>query len=273
MALTNSVSPMRPWNDGSNESVIHKLEQLILRARATDQSINKGEWTLVWNNVAQVMGNSQPPEVCDTVLLGNEYLNTLVAAMGGTIAGVPTTRRVFKMNGTDQYIDFADDGKTAAFLFAANFFGTAGQVHTLVGSNKSNEASSIKVAANGDLVLTPDGDVPIVIPAATFGSIATDRRIEIGQFGKNVRVRVDGTTIYTGTSDGKYRMSYIGAGVDGTGTVVDYSDGTFYDAQVTTNKKNHFYDIDDDAEILVDSGVSAEDANIINYNASGWGDL
>ena len=199
-----STTPPMEWNDGEgNRSIIESMERLVLRARATDTSINHGEWHKIWKAVCDVMGGSEPTEVCDPNKQGTAYLDTLIVALGGSTSTTPITRNVYKLDGVNQYIDAIDSRRNGSFLLAFTFYATAGVAQELVSHDA--DGTYVRVNAAGDLLVQLGNDPLITIPAATLGDISTPKRIEVGRASSNVRVRVDGVDAISITKQGKSR--------------------------------------------------------------------
>ena len=262
-----STTPPMVWNDGEgNRSILESMERLVLRARATDTSINHGEWEKIWKAVYNVMGGSEPTEVCDPNKQGAAYLDALIVALGGTTASTPITRNVYKMNGSNQYIDAIKAQRFGSFLLAFTFYATSGFEQEL--TSHDVDGSYLRVTAAGDLLVQIGNGALITVPAVTLGDISTPKRIEVGRLNNDVRVRVDGVDAISIANHGNSRFGvrYIGANQGLTA----FSDGAFYDIQFTNQDGDHFYIADDLSATLADTGTSAEDGTIINYNPANW---
>ena len=262
-----STTPPMDWNNGvGNRSIMESLERLVLRAKATDESIPHGEWLQIWKAVGDIMGNSEPTEVCDPNKSGAEYLDVLIASLGGTTTANPVPRNVFKMNGTDQYFDMIDERSNGAFLLAFTFYGTVGIAHPL--TSHDVDASYVSFNAVGDLLVQIGGSSLITIPSATVGSIATPKRIEVGRANSDVRVRIDGTTVASLENHGNNRFGVRYVGTDQN--INAFSDGAFYDIQFTNRNGDHFYIADDRSATLADTGTAATDGTVVNHQLANW---
>lgn len=259
-----STTPPMEWN-GDN-SIIGNLERLILRAKATDTSIGHGEWNKIWKAVYDVMGNSEPTEICDPNKQGGVYLDALIVAMGGTTTSAPITRDVYKLDGVNQYFDMIDERRNGAFLLAFTFYATAGATQEL--TSHDTDPSYLQVSSTGDLLVQIGGSSLITVPASALGDISTPKRIELGRADRNVRVRVDGVTVASIANHGndRFGIKHFGANQGLTA----FSDGAFYDIQFTNQNGDHFYAADDLSSTLTDSGTAAMDGTIINYNQANW---
>ena len=260
-----STTPPMVWNhDANNKSILESMERLVLRARASDSSISHGEWHKYWKAVGEIMGNSEPTEVCDPAKSGSEYLDSLISSLGG---GAPAVERdVFKLNGTNQYISISPDTDARSFLLAMSFIATVGIKQPIM-SNPQN-SSYIEISASGDMNIQIDGNELITIPSNLVGDISTPRRLEVGRADRAVRVRIDGNDVFVDPDHGRgaFGAQYLGTNQSRT----EFSDAVIYDVQFITRSGEHFYLINDISSTIVDSGVAKFDGTIHNHDPSGW---
>lgn len=260
-----STTPPMDWNNGvNNNSILEELERLVLRAKASDNSISHGEWYKYWKALAEVMGNSEPTEVCDPSKQGAAYLESLIASLGGNTSSIK--RDVFKLNGTNQYISIAPETENRSFLLAMTFYASTGQTQELM-SHPSNP-SYIRVTASGDMLIQIDGNSLITIPSAQVGDISSPKRLEVGRADQAARVRIDGNVVFSDENHGRgqFGAQYLGANQ----SLTSFSDAAIYDIQYITRGGEHFYLANDLTATLLDSGIADFDGTINNYNQSGW---
>lgn len=263
------TSPPTPWNEPSNpRSIISTLDRLIERARASDSSIQFGEWNRIWKGVYDVMGNSDPVEVSDPSRSGPQYLEELIVALGGTSSTL--LKDVYQLDGVNQYIELLDASEMGPFLFVIKFKCLAAQEQFISG-HPTND-SYVKITAIGDMEIKINGDTPLItVPAVDVGDVTTLQSLEIGRTNDGtVRVRVAGNTVALlpqySNNNSRFGIQYIGTDPD----LTSFTNGIFCDVQFTNAEGNHFYPMDDVSQTISDDGPAPIDGTIVNYNPAGW---